>query len=147
MPKLVVFAPCERVIFGQGDNTASLIVLVQRMDFQVPTDQPLPERAGAFARLAIFSQWHRVPEDSEKVFEQKLTLGMEGEKLILEAVTEFKMLQRVNRLVGQIPILPLVKPGEYSFKLFIREKGEQVWGAPVGEYPIEIVHVKQLQPQ
>ena len=147
MPKNLIFAPCERVILGQGDNSASLIVVIQQMQFQVPKDVEIPKEAGAFVRFAIFSQWLRTPEDEGKVYEQRIVLSIGNEKPVLEAVMEFRMTERLHRLVGNIPVLPLMQPGEYSLKLFLREKGTQAWGKVIADYPIDVAHINQLQPQ
>lgn len=143
MPRLLLFAPCERVIFGQGDNSASLIVIVQQMQFQVPAGQPIPPGAGAFAHFAIFSQWQRLPADANKIFEQRLSLSIGNENPVFDAIAEFQMTERLHRLVANVPVMPVLHPGEYSLKLFIREKGQQNWGNPVADYPLEIIHVAQ----
>ncbi|HEY6945217.1 MAG TPA: hypothetical protein VI431_08750 [Candidatus Acidoferrum sp.] len=143
MPRLLVFAPCERVIFGQGDNSASLIVIIQQMQFQIPAGQPIPPGAGAFAHFAIFSQWQRLPADTDKTFEQRLLLSVGNENPVFDAIAEFQMTDRLHRVVANVPVMPVLHPGEYSLKIFVREKGQQNWGNFVGDYPLEVVHIPQ----
>lgn len=147
MPRLLIFAPCERVILGQGDNSATLVTVIQQMQFQVPSGQPIPEGAGVFARFSIFSQWYKLPADTNRTFEQRIVLSIANENPILEAVTEFQMTERLHRLIASVPMLPVMHPGEYSLKLFLREKGQQDWGRPVADYPFEVTHAQQLQVQ
>ena len=52
-------------------------------------------------------------------------LAMENENPVLEALTEFRMIGSLHRLSANVPLLPPVRPGEYSLKLFLREKGQQ----------------------
>ena len=147
MPKLLIFAPCERVILGQGDNSASLIVIIQQMQFHIPPGQQIPQGAGVASRFSIFSQWHRLPTDAARIFEQRIVLSIGNENPILEAVSEFQMTERLHRSIANVPVLPVMHPGEYSLKLFLREKGQQDWGMAVVDYPFEVVHVNQLQLQ
>jgi hypothetical protein len=147
MPRLLIFAPCERVILGQGDNSASLIVVIQQLQFHLPKGQEIPKDAGAAARFAIFSQWHKSAGDEGKTFEQRILFVVNDEKTRLEAVMEFQMPDRLYRLIANINVMPVLQPGEYSLKLFVREKGEREWGEAVADYPIEVVHIDQLQPQ
>jgi hypothetical protein len=117
------------------------------MQFQVPPGQPIPEGAGVFARFSIFSQWHRLPTDANRIFEQRIVLSIGNENPVLEAVSEFQMTERLHRQVANVPVLPVMHPGEYSLSLFLREKGQQDWGKAVADYPFEVAHVNQLQLQ
>jgi hypothetical protein len=147
MPRILIFAPCEKVILGQGDNSASLITIIRQMQFQVPVGQAIPEGAGVFARLSIFCQWHRLPTDANRVFEQRIVLSLGNENPVLESVAEFQMTEPLHRLTVNVPLLPILHPGEYSLKLFLREKGQQDWGSAIAEYPLGVTHVTELQPQ
>lgn len=149
MPRLLLFAPCERVILGQGDNSASLIVVIQEMQFHgvLKKGEELPKDAAAVARFVIFSQWHKSVEDEGKTFEQRIVLSIQNEEPILESVAEFRMTDRLHRMMANVPMLPFIKQGEYSLKLFVREKGERDWGKALADYPITVSHVLQFQPQ
>ena len=98
-------------------------------------------------RFAIYSQWEKSPNDEGKTFEQKILLAATNGKTVLEAVTEIQVTGRFYRTIANVPVLPVVQPGEYSLKAFVREKGEREWGNTVADYPLEIVHINQLQPQ
>jgi hypothetical protein len=149
MPRLLLFAPCERVILGQGDNSASLIVVIQQMQFQgsIKEGEDIPKDIGAFARFAIFSQWYKTEKDNEKTFEQRVTLSFEVGVPSLDVVAEIQMTQRLHRMITNIPVLPLLKKGEHNLRIFLREKGEKSWGQALADYPIEITYVTSMQPQ
>jgi hypothetical protein len=146
MPKLLLFAPCERVILGQ-DNSVSLIVIIQQMQFQAPPGQPIPEGAGVIARFSVFSQWHKLPADGDKIFEQRVILSIGDGNPVIESIAEFQMTERLHRMIANIPIMPVLHPNEYGFKIFLREKGQQDWGRVLMDYPFEIAHLNQLQLQ
>ncbi|HKW64676.1 MAG TPA: hypothetical protein VJN89_19140 [Candidatus Acidoferrum sp.] len=146
MPRLSLFAPCERVILGQGDNSASLIVVIQQIQFQGLAGQPPvlpPLGAGVPGRFSLFSQWYQLPTDGNTIFEQRITLSTGNENPVLEAMTEFQMTDRVHRLIANVIGFPFMNPGEYSLKLFLRPKGQQNWGNAIADYPLEVAHILQ----
>jgi hypothetical protein len=140
MPKLLIFAPCERVILGQGDNSASLIVIVQKLQLNQLPGQKIDENAAMYARISLFTEWLKLNDDLGKDFEQRFTFGPVGEKPPVETVAEFKMSERTNRIIGVIEALPVVAPGEYEFSVWLRQKGTNWPDAPTASYPVEIVH-------
>jgi hypothetical protein len=148
MPKLVLYAPCERVILGQGDNSASLIIVLQQMQFHGTLKQGEQVNKGmaAFVHFAVFSQWHKTPGDEGKIFEQRVILVKAGEPIALEFVAEFEMKDRLHRLIANVQVMPMMNQGEYNLQTFVRQKGSRDWGDVVAEYPIEVVHMMQYQP-
>lgn len=146
MPKLTIFTPCEKVIIGQGNNAASIIDIIQGLQFKtlIPSQQ-IDEKTGVFARFSIFAQWHRLPSDEGKTFEQKITLARPGEKPVLEALTEFQMTEQLHRVTAVSDLLPYLPIGEYQLCLFLRQKGTQDWPAtPIADYPIDVTHTPSV---
>jgi hypothetical protein len=144
MPKLEIFVPCERVIIGQGDNSASIIVVIQQLEFRNLNESPdVPENVGVLVRLSIFTQWRKLPSDEDKTYEQKYTFGRPGEKkTILEAMApEFQMTQKSHRITVTLEALPLLEAGEFVLGLWLKEKALANWPShPVAEYSLDIVH-------
>ena len=143
MPRLLLFAPCERVIIGQGDNSVSLIVVIQEMKFQTfGQAQDIKEDQAVSARFTIFSQWYASSGDEGKGYEQRIALGLAGEKAVIEATAEFQFSNNIKmmRIAAQVPLMPILKPGEYSLTLCLREKGESEWSKAVADYPLMITH-------
>lgn len=148
MPKLLVFAPCERVILGQGDNSASLIGLLQEMKFEgTIIGREAPKDAGVFVKFSIFSQWCMVPGDQGKTFEQRIAIMSKNEKSVIEAVSEFAMTEKFHRIIANVQGLPFAMAGEYEVMVSLREKGSVNWSEPVASYPIQITHAIQFQAQ
>jgi hypothetical protein len=140
MPKLLIFAPCERVIIGQGDNSVSLIILIQKLQLNQIAPK-LEENQPMLARVSLFSEWIKTSGDQGKVFEQRFTFGIPGQTPNVEAMMEFTMTERHHRNVGVIDLLPFVAPGDYEFAIWLRQKGSANWpNEPAASYPIELVH-------
>jgi hypothetical protein len=141
MPKLLLFVPCERVILGQGDNSVSLIVLIKKLQLNQLEGMPLQESTTVFARLSLFAEWKAMPEDADKMFEQRFTLGGVGIKqALLETVMEFKMVGKTQRTIGIMDGFPVLPAGEYEFAVWLREKGAKWPDAPVATYPVDVAH-------
>src|SRR6266568_2429960 len=140
MPKLLLFVPCERVILGQGDNSVSLIVLIQKLQLNQVAPK-IDENTTMFARIHLFTEWQKAPNDQGKVFEQRFTFGTSGNKPNVEALMEFTISERTHRTIGLIEMLPFLPAGEYEFGLWLCEKGEAKWpDTPVATYPVELAH-------
>jgi len=81
------------------------------------------------------------------MFEQKIEMSITNEPPKIEVVTEFEMREKVHRIVANWSVLPVLKAGEYFFRIYLREKGQSNWGRALAEYPIEVVHIPLMQPQ
>jgi hypothetical protein len=134
MPKLVLFAPCDRVIFGYGDMSASLIIILQDLKlFNVQNTAPL-----VFHHFSVFSQWYKSEGDEGKIFEQKIALTYAAENPVLENITTFQMTAQWHRISTNFQKFPVLKPIEYALTLAVRGQGDSVWPPPIGNYPINV---------
>src|SRR5687767_3850237 len=70
MPKLLVFAACEKVIISQDENNPTLIALLTDMAAEIEPAGPLESNALLPSRWAIFSLWRQEDGDKGKTFEQ-----------------------------------------------------------------------------
>jgi len=74
MPKLILFAVCEKVILD-GQNNASIINVVHGLQAAIPTQGPIigpiPRNAVAPTTWSIFALWKPAPGDTDKEFLQK----------------------------------------------------------------------------
>ena|ERR1700676_4828666 len=145
MPRLILFAPCERVIFGYGDMSASLIIIMQELQVkkEIPKDATI-----IFQQFSVFSQWIKSPEDEGKTFEQKITMACGNEKPAVENISVFQMTAaRLHRAVVTFRSFPALKAGEYDLSLSIRVQGESRWPPPIASYPMNVTLESELQPQ
>ncbi len=142
MPRALLFAPCERVIFGAGDQSASLIIILQELQ----VFDKVPSNALTFSRFSVFSQWYDPLPDKEKVFEQRVALAYMDESPILENVMAFQMTTRLHRTVVNFAKFPAVKSGEHNLTLSVRPQGETHWPPPISTYPMYVTIPSQAQP-
>lgn len=137
-PKLLVFAPCERVVIAaEGDHSSSLIAILQ--GFAADAKQ-MPEAAGE-ATPAFPMTWHIFAlfenDYSGVVYRYRLEMRSPRKKVLIqqESTMNFgdKRFHRVNlRIVG----FPLDGDGDYEIRLFTGPDGGQL--IERGMFPVPI---------
>jgi hypothetical protein len=145
MPKLLLFAACEKAMVDQN-NVASLMSLLEEINVQVPPGVVPPANAMAPMAWTIFSLWERTPADQGKIFEQRSALMTAAGAIRVEtpvAVIELKTDR--HRVIGTIMGMPVANPGPHFVKAFIREKGGANW-TEAGSYPLTIKWVSTTTP-
>lgn len=138
MPKLLLFAACQKAIVEQQTNVLSLLSLIQHINVQVPVGATVPENAAIPMDWVAVSIWEQEHQDRGKTFEQRCLLVTGDNRVRLEtlpAVFEFKDQQ--HRVLNQIAGLPIGTAGRHSLKCQIREQGQADW-IDSGTYPITI---------
>jgi hypothetical protein len=140
MPHLLLFAPCRKAIIDKGDNSISLIEVMHGLIAHPPEGIPkesLPPNAVAPLNWGIGTVWLRLPEDSEKTFEQRLEIiSPNNTKYESSVVQTFKMTHRTHQIALNAHTFPVGETGEYRFVLYLREVGGE-W-RQVAEYPVEV---------
>ena len=136
MPKLLIFAPCEKVIVAQ-DNTVSMVTILEGLTVQVPKDKPAPPDASFPMKWAILTVWQRQEGDEGKEFEEKCDLLSEQGRSLITASVKFRLSKRFNRVVMQIVGFPL-QPGQCEIKMYIREADATSEWKEVAEYPLRL---------
>ena len=89
-----MFAPCEKVIIGQGDNSVSLIGILQNLHLNPRPDTPAQTIAANAAlplSWAIFTLWQRTEDDEGKSYTQRVALESPAGRSLVESVTPFSM--------------------------------------------------------
>jgi hypothetical protein len=142
MPRLLLFAPCDRVIFGIGDQAASLILILHALQTY---SEPIPTPNNPLYRFSVFSQWYRTPGDEGKTFEQRVAMACGSETPVLENITAFQMPTQMHRIATHFNKLPPFKPGEYDLKILIRTQGEPQWSQPIAIYPMSITELPKSE--
>src|SRR5438445_11897758 len=87
MPKLLLFAPCERVAIDQQNNPTLISILQQ---WSAPSEE-IAEQAFAPQRWDIFALWYRTPEAVGKEFVQICELINASAQKALSAQLESQM--------------------------------------------------------
>jgi hypothetical protein len=147
LPRLLLFAACEKVIIDQ-DNNVSLMTLVQDLRVEIP--EPVEVKSGeglpvAAMRWAAFSMWLRTEED-DREYEQRVALiDPTGKPTGIEAKSSFKFGDKTTmRNISVVLGFPVHESGRYVLKLWMREKGQTEAAEPTAEYPINL---KREQPK
>jgi len=146
MPKLVLFAPCEKAIIEQGSNTFSLISILQDLNVPIPAGQTVPKDAFGFQRWYIVALWHRESGDEGKRFQQRVTVTDPNGQVPLESVAEFEMAKRFHRAIIKVDGFPVSVPGDHSLGIAIREVKQDEW-IQIASFPLRVIHQETLKSQ
>ena len=126
MPKLQVFAPCEKVIISQDENNPTLIAILSSISLQTDAEtlnhalEAGPDGAIAMAplRWAIFSMWQREDSDGSQEFTQTVEVESPSGKIILSNRSAFTFSADANnhRITLQLPGFPVRESGPYIIR-------------------------------
>jgi hypothetical protein len=154
MPKLLVFAPCEKVIISRDDNNPTLIGILTQLRTAIPARElervgtDGDERPMAPFRWAIFAMWQRLEgETDDRLFRQRIEIlapEAHGATVLLESETTFSFSagSRTHRLTANIPGFPLAQAGDYTLRLLLD-------GEEYGTYPFlfNVATAPSVQPE
>jgi hypothetical protein len=146
MPRLVLFAACEKAIVDQTTNVISLMSLLQDINVQIPPGVTPPSNAAIPMPWTIVSVWHQTPDDQNKTFEQRSTLVTHSGVTQMETpIAVFEMKTDSHRIFNQVLGLQIGLAGSRLVKCFLREKGAPNW-TEVGTYPFSVKWVSTVRP-
>jgi hypothetical protein len=144
MVKLLLFAPCERVIVGQEDGAVSLISLLGGIAASTPFPHgQIPENAVVPLRWYLLSLWRHDQDDLGKQFTQRIVLRAPSGKEALSAELPFQLPQSASAIsvvrgITQFNVFPVGEMGTFVAKLFFRDSENSDW-SEVAEYPLDVV--------
>ena len=140
MPKLLIFAPCDRVIVSAQDNTTSIISLIEAFNIEIPEDAALPEGISIPIKWHVLSIWEKMDGEENKKFEQLINIVMPKNGGIISTPAEtidFEPNPKRFRMVTMVAGFPVSPAGELLLKVSVREVGQDAW-QEAGEYAIFI---------
>ena len=142
MPKLLLFAPCERAIIGQDDQSISLISILAGFGASLPfqVDQPLPEGVALPLRWYLVSIWRGEIEDVGKTLYQKVSLvSPSGKELVVveNSVQIEDQFRLMVKSIVQFQAFPIPEFGTYSVRLNHRMVESLEWTL-AADYPLDI---------
>lgn len=138
MPRLLLFAPCERVIVEQGANTVSLIALLQGLTLH--HTEPTTPDAAIQQRWYVLSIWLKEPGDDDHQFQQRITFVAPSGRQAIEAFTDFTMTKEFQRNVAQFQAFPVGEEGHYDLRLEFKRRSDENW-TMLASYPLSVTHV------
>jgi len=83
MPRLMMFAACEKVIIGQEDNASTLMSILQ--GFEVHAEPPADQVVQIPIHWYVFTLWERLPEDVPESDIQRIQLFAPDSTVLLSA--------------------------------------------------------------
>jgi hypothetical protein len=131
MPKLLLFAPCEKVIIDQHNNPTLISLL---SEWNAGT-RDLPEKAVAAKQWDVFALWQRTDGDGDKEFVQVCELITSSGIKAIAAEISFRMTAPTHRNTITIMGLP-INPGRYELSLYISERGAEKARELCAVYPL-----------
>lgn len=143
MPRLLLFTPCEKVIFDKDANTVSLITILQDIAISVSPDVQIPEDAQVPMVWHALSMWHDESGGDGKQYEQKIELCGPDGKILVTSTSQFTMSLSSHRINARFNSFPVGHFGQYALKLFLRENREEEERVEVASFPLT---VKKLTP-
>jgi hypothetical protein len=143
VPKLLIFAPCEKVIIDQ-DKNVSLIAVLQSIQIQLlplPPDEQIPEGVAAPLRWSAIAVWLRELGDDGKRYEQSVELFGPAGTTLAKALASFAFERPVHSQISSFLGFPLVVArggADYTLKLYLREEAEGAESREVASYPLSV---------
>jgi hypothetical protein len=145
MPKLLLFAPCRKVLIDSDDNSLSLLEVMEVFGVTLlpnatpaPTDVlPLP--------WGVITLWAQTPEDGGIEYEQRLQVIRPNGETFVEGTMSFTMTHRTQRNRIALSVIPVGQVGEYRLRLSLRRAGTNARWQTKAEYPLEVRHIPQAQ--
>lgn len=140
MPKLLMFAPCEKVIVDKQSNNVSLIAVLQDLQLRLP-DVPIPAKVTVPIRWHIFSMWLREPGDENRRYEQSCELVAPVGAVLARTRSLFSLEKPTHRVIVSMQGFPLAQSGaggEYLLKLYLRAEREGAEPNEVATYPLSV---------
>jgi hypothetical protein len=137
MPELLCLIACERVIVDEQKNP-SLIVLMERVEAQIPEGQQLPADVITPREWAVFTVWKK--KDGEEPGHSRLfteVVPPAGVVRSMKTEVEFDFTDRTHKVIQKFVGIPVGTSGT----CWINVRLECATGATeTFSYPIEILH-------
>jgi hypothetical protein len=129
LPRLLLFAACEKVLIDQ-DNNASLISLIQDLKVEIPETVDLPtSSAGGLPVVAMrwtaLAMWLRTETDTDKEYEQRIDLiDPTGRTTGRASRTTFSFPEgkTTARNISVVLGFPVHASGRFLLRLWMRER-------------------------
>ena len=150
MPRLLIFAPCERVIIDQH-NVISIITVLQELRLELP-ELPQPPAENTDEKTPVIPMkwdvltfWTKTDDDEpETIYQTRFALidptgrafsGFGGSM-------EFSFQDKTNyRLITTVLGFPVLHDGRHLVRLWLHKKGEPE-GDAISEFPIVLTRSK-----
>lgn len=136
LPKLLTFAPCEKILQESETKNISLISLLHEIIVDIPESVSIGEKMSTPIPWAIFASWYQEAPTEQMTFRQHCELvGPNGD--VLRALhVDFSMTKVIHHSIMRIRGFPLV-PGGGQYRVVIsigrpdKEEREEIASYPI----------------
>ena len=148
MPRLVLFAACEKAILESDGLSLSVIGVFTGLTVELPESgiDHVPNNAVAVRNWSIATAWVQTPDDGDKTFEQKIAIVAPDGSQVAGGQIAFRMTHRNHNNVVRNQGFPVGQTGEYQIELSLREAGEANEWQVVTRFPIQLARHRR-QPE
>lgn len=141
MPKLLLFAPCERVIIDD-QGSATLVIILHKIAVFNPKIEELPKDAVAPKEWVVFTLWEPMAEDIGKEFVQVLQTILPDGSEFKKSEMRFRFQEgkrQQNRML--IQGMPVGQDGKLALNTWLEVDSRQV--GEVNSYDLTITYSKE----
>ena len=126
MPRLLLFAACEKLISSQEDNTFTIISILQGFDIPAAPPPHSPENPPLVAPVPWygFALWEAVKEEPERFWQRIWMTGPEGTELAaaeMPIVVKGNGDKRFHRSAFKRIGFQITSPGDYLLRIAVRD--------------------------
>jgi hypothetical protein len=138
MPKLLIFAPCERVIIDD-QKIASLITLMQSVTTSAPANIQISQDTVAAQNWSIFTLWMPQTEDINKDFVQVTqVLWPDGNEFNKHTQPIRFEKGKTHQVALKVMGFPIGQIGTISLNVWLEHNLNRV--GEIHSFPIEVIH-------
>lgn len=138
MPRLLIFAACEKAIVDQQTRVLSLISLLQDINVHIPPGTTPPPNSMIPMQWTIVASYVASLGDGDKQFEHRAALvDASGTVLLQTPVQPFNVI-RPHRIISRVNGMPIGNQGQLTVKCFVRDTDTNIWTEMDRGYPINI---------
>jgi hypothetical protein len=139
MPKLVIFAPCEKLIIAEDTHAASIINLLWGTQIVIAAPQSTDDLKIPF-RWNVFCLWQEENGDTGKTFEQTIQLVVPSGRVHMSSSQEFQITKAFHRIVTNIDGFPVTEDGRYVIRALLREVPTGAEASETASCYLTVVH-------
>jgi hypothetical protein len=137
MPKILLFAPCEKIIIDGVTNNVTLISLLQRVIYRIKTNVQIGPNAAVPIQWDTLAMWQREEGDEGTTFNQRIELRSASNQVLIDRQSPFRFETRFARVITRAQGFPIGTPGFLSLVLSYK-RPESEW-IEVGNFPLELI--------
>jgi len=133
---------CKESLINQDDNLISLNGALEELTITLSPGKKmttLPDKVGIPINYEIVSSWFKNTRDELAKAEIEYTLTSPEGNELFKKVQNMEMPSHIRRFRSRMKVtgMPIIKAGDYIFKISVKETGEKIFKI-VSEIPLEV---------